>query len=195
MTNKVAKEQDSTNNHLENNHEPLSNSEQIKTSEIDAEPGDSIKEDEPIEIDDDLSDVNDDTDSDSDSIDSDTPKRVILKIKPIDEVDRSLATTPDMLRQISKNLQLKFNKNNYSKSYKPYSTYTRNTVLLGEDSAAMNKSIADESSTSISSMIVNSHGQHQANSTSPSLWCESQSASTVGFSVVGSRAAPLDVGM
>ena len=94
-------------------------------NDLDCDPSSlSIKEEHPIELDDDLTDNSDaDSDSDSDS-DSETPKKVILRIKPIDEVDRSVAASPDVLMQISKSLQLKFNKNNnYSRKNKSYTNY------------------------------------------------------------------------
>lgn len=55
---------------------------------------------EDIEDDDDNS-----NESDDDSDDSDAPKRVFLRIKPLSEVDT--AASPEVLRQISKNLQLR----------------------------------------------------------------------------------------
>jgi hypothetical protein len=51
-------------------------------------------------------DSSDDEDGSSD--DSDEPKRILVKIKPIEEVDRANAATPDILNQISKGLKLKF---------------------------------------------------------------------------------------
>lgn len=136
--------------------------------------------DENVEIDDSLSD------GDSSSMDSDAPKRVVLKIKPISEVDGSLATSPDVLREISKNLQLKFNNNNNQKSRKPYTTYVRNNYnnsIASAENSVLSKSIADESMVSLSSGTNNSHNHNSTSPSlqSPSLWFESRSTSALGF--------------
>lgn len=119
----------------------------------------------------------------------------MLKIKPIDEVDRSLAASPDVLRQISKNLQLKLNTNagNYSsgqpRSHRKYygAVYSRNeygTVQKMTPNSNMSKSMVDQSLSSLSSSfninsqepISKSPSVHQ-----PSLWYETRSASVLGI--------------
>ncbi len=159
-------------------------------NDLDCEFGcESIKEEYPIEIDDDLTN-NSDTDSDSDcDSDSETPKKVILRIKPIDEVNRSVAASPDVLMQISKSLQLKFNKNNnYSRKNKPYTNVYSSSTSHGV-SGVLSKSIADESFTSMASSNQNLQNSTSPSLQSPSPWCESRSASAVEFD------PSLDIGM
>jgi len=66
----------------------------------------STNDDNAIVNTEDIEDDDDDSnESDDDSDDSDAPKRVFLRIKPLSEVDT--AASPEVLRQISKNLQLR----------------------------------------------------------------------------------------
>ena len=119
---------------------------------------------------------------DDDSSDSDAPKKVVLKIKPISEVDRSLAASPDVLRFVSKNLQLRFNKNENLKR-RPLTTYTKNynSPYSGEENMLKSK-LGNESLSSFTSSILNAQTVSPcASLSSPTPWQESRSASALGF--------------
>ena len=78
-----------------------------------------------------------DDEDDEDSDDSAGPKKILVKIRPIDELDRTNATNPDVLNQISKNLKLKIENSEKIKVIKR-KTYTRKirSSLKTEDEVA-----------------------------------------------------------
>ena len=129
-------------------------------------------------------DYDEEEEEDDDSSDSDAPKKVVLRIKPISEVDRSLAASPDVLRLVSKNLQLRFNKNENLKR-RPLTAYAKsrqdNPAYSAEEHMLKSK-LGNESLSSFTSSILNAQTVSPcASLSSPTPWQESRSASALGF--------------
>ena len=117
----------------------------------------------------DYDETSSDSSGDGDSSDdSDGPKKILVKIKPIDEIDRTNMTSPDMLNQISKSLKLRIENSEKIQKIKR-KTYMRKMVrnsfnktiesnkMANENDLILNaSSIPNILNTSVSSMPADS---------------------------------------
>ncbi len=116
-----------------------------------AKPGSSKKPSRNNDSYEEYGDSSDDKNGESsdDDDDSDEPKRILVKIRPIDEVDRTNTATPDLLNQISKNLKLKFESSEKVQKIKR-KTYIRKIRNSFKDQNNNTAELKEETETAIS---------------------------------------------